>query len=180
MIIAMTDAELNREIGKTDDLKRQLLVQQAILLIMAAALIIGPLFLAWWVKRQYPSIGTISISDVQTVGSTDLCPGDNLRIRFAFHATGAGLLIRDSTIWRTSPPETIVFSAQRRFILSGPIDQELLEVWPVPETFISADTGQAERLLPGAYERLISISSPSRSNVIAIASAPFVIREDCP
>lgn len=176
----MIESEIDHQIHKGDDLRRHLRRQQLSLTLVVLALIAGPIYVRWWLEQQYPSISTISISEVEIVGERELCPGDNLTIRFAFHAEGAGLLIRDSTTWRTTPPETVVFSTQRRFILSGPIDQQLTEVWNVPATYISADTGLAETLTPGVYERLISISSPSRDNVIAIASAPFTVLDDCP
>lgn len=157
---------------------RQIRRINVILLVIAALLLIGPALVSYALSQQYPSVSTIGIKDMQVIGESAVCPGDELVVAYTFYATGSGVLVRDSTTWRTDPPETIVFSMARRFILTGPVEQKLLDIWKVPVTYINPELGRELPLLPGNYERLISVSSPSRSTVIAIGSAPFSIK-DC-
>lgn len=149
-------------------------------LVLAAILLAVPALGVWWVNRQLPIINTISIDNVRVLGATDLCPGEPLVVAYDFHAQGAGVLVRDWTAWYITPPKTVIFSASRRFILDGPIDQSLVETWHIPQRYHNYETDMMEPLPPGAYRRYLAISSPTRSSVIAIASVGFTIRHDCP
>src|SRR5690606_21481281 len=98
---------------------------------------------------------------------------------YEFHATGAGILVRDWTLWKTTPPpRTLIYSTARRFILDGPIDQSLIETWHIPRTYFDYESDSQTPLPPGEYKRYLSISSPSRSTVVAIGSVSFTIK-DC-
>jgi hypothetical protein len=173
----MTEAEANAQ--KSDELKRQIKRINVVLLVLCALLLLGPAFASWWIARQYPAISTISFDNLQTVGPTALCPGDALIVEYDFHAGGSGVLVRDATVWSLIPPRTIIFSTSRRFILEGPVEQHLTEAWHVPDSYIDPSTDQERPLPPGEYKRIVAISSPSASRIVAIGSVEFSIREDC-
>lgn len=176
----MTDTQrIQESIRKDADLRRQVRRVNVFLLLILAALVIGPLGVTWWINRQYPSISTVSLDALHAVGETDLCPGDPLVIEYAFHAAGAGVLVRDATVWQITPPKTVIFSTSRRFILEGPVDQTLVETWHVPPSYVNPSTDKPEPLPPGDYRRIMAISSPNNSIIIAIAGVDFTIREDC-
>lgn len=161
------------------DLRRQVKRINIGLLALVAVLFIVPPTAIWWLSRQLPVVNTVSIDNVQVIGETALCPGEPLKFSYDFHAKGAGVLVRDLTTWRKTPPKTIIFSTSRRFILDGPIDQHLIEAWHVPATYHNYETDKQEPIPPGEYRRYLAISSPSRSTVVAITSIEFSIREDC-
>ena len=161
-------------------LERRLNVTQWILVALLFTVIAVPVVVSWWIAKQTPFISTVSVDNVQAVSGTALCPGDVLLVSYDFHAKGAGVLVRDRTLWQLEPPpKTIIFSASRRFILTGPIDQHLTEAWHVPPTYRNPETDLFEPIPPGDYALLMAISSPSRSTVVAISSVSFSVRSDC-
>lgn len=164
---------------KEADLRRQIRRINIVLLAVLAMLIIGPAILSWWVARQLPVVNAVEIENVQMLSSAELCPGEPLVYQYAFHAKGAGVLVRDRVLWRTNPPKTLVYSVSRRFILSDPIDQELTEAWHIPRWYVNPETDRREMLPPGNYRMIFAISSPSRSTVVDIDAVEFTIREDC-
>jgi hypothetical protein len=178
--VAVIDAEAQAQIVQDDVFTRQIKRINIMLLIVLAALVLGPAFAGWWVARQLPVVSLVEIDNMQTVGNTALCPGEKLIITYDFHAKGAGVLVRDWTTWSMEPPRTMIYSEWRRFILDGPIDQHLTETWHIPLTYLDYETEQAVPLPPGQYRRYLAVSSPSRSTVVAITSVSFSIREDCP
>lgn len=169
---------VEENIQKDSDLRKQIRRVNMVLILVLAVLIIGPATVTWAVSRQYPSISTISIDNLRITGETALCPGEPLTWQYNFHAAGSGVLVRDKTLWSQVPPKTKIFSTREYFILEDAIDQDLVETWHVPVMFINPETDETEPLPPGQYKRVLAISSPSRSTVIAIASVEFEIR-DC-
>jgi hypothetical protein len=150
------------------------------LLLVFAALLAGPAIATWWLSQQYPSVSTVDIDQLTIVENAELCPGDPLIYRYDFHALGAGVLVRDRTIWQVTPPKTVIFSDARRFILTDAINQSLTEAWHIPVSYLNPATDEVDHLAPGAYQLLYSISSPSKSSIVDIESTNFTIRADCP
>lgn len=148
------------------------------ILILALFLVGVPAVGSWWIARQLPAVSTVTIDNVTVVGATALCPGEPLIVEYDFHATGSGVLVRDSATWLVTPPKTMIYSTSRRFILDGPIDQHLRETWHVPASYLNYETEEIESLPSGSYRRHFAISSPSRSSVVAIASVEFTVK-DC-
>lgn len=160
-------------------LEKRLNLLHWVLIVLLIVVIVVPFAFSWWVSRQLPVVSTVSIDNVQMVGESILCPGDKLIFEYDFHARGAGVLVRDTTAYNIDPPKTLIFSTSRRFILDGPVDQHLREAWTIPSVYHNYETDEDEPLPPGHYRRYLSISSPSRSTVIAITSVEFVIPEGC-
>lgn len=176
----MTEALLPPATPTHDDELRQRLSRLNIILIaMFATILIVPAVGSWWIARQLPIVNTVDISDVMLISDSVLCPNDPVVFSYHFNAKGTGVLVRDKVLWRrTPPPKTLIFSTTRRFILSDPVDQRLTEAWHIPERYINPETDLEEDLPPGDYRLIFSISSPSRSTVIAIAYVDFIL-EDC-
>jgi hypothetical protein len=174
-------ATSKREAAQQDsEAVRQIKRLNLVLLFVFVVILAVPVAGAWWVSRQVPVVSTVSIDNVRITGASELCPGEPLTFSYDFHAKGAGVLVRDLTLWRqTPPPKTLIFSQSRRFILDGPIDQHLVERWTVPRTFFDYETERNELITPGEYRRYLAISSPSRSTVVAIVYVTFHVREDC-
>ena len=106
--------------------------------------------------------------DYQIMGRTDLCPDDSLTYALTLSVEGDAVLETDSSVWDFEPPHTVVFSQDySRAIVRGPVTFTTQRSWIVPD------------LLPGEYERRISVSTSSRSTTPTIVSIPFSIREDC-
>lgn len=164
---------------KDDALRRQIQLTNRFVLVVLVAMIVGPIVFSAWLARQYPSINTIAISNMQTTGSTDLCPGDPLIVAYDFKADGAGVLVRDATTWNVTPPKTLIFSASRRFILDGPVAEHVVETWHVPTSYRDPETDTDTPLPPGAYRRYVAIAAVRPAGVVAIDYVDFTILEDC-
>lgn len=161
-------------------LRRQIRWVNIVLLFVLAALVIGPLAVGYWVTKQYPYVSTIGMKNMTVLGESALCPGDLLTVAFDFHTEGSGVLVRDDTTRLLEPPKTIIFSDWHRFILEGPMDERIVDGWHVPATYLNPETDRIEPIPVGDYRRTLSISSPSRSTIVAIGGVDFSIKEDCP
>lgn len=173
-LTAMIETPLN-----TEHLERRFTFVQTVLIVLLVVVIAVPFIASWWLSRTLPVVSTVKIENLHVLGKQALCPGDPLVTAYDFRAEGAGVLIRDATVWNVEPPKTMIFSTSRRFILDGPIEQRLTETYYIPRTYINYETGREEILPPGAYRRYFAISSPSRSTVIAIGGVEFSIKSDC-
>jgi hypothetical protein len=170
---------LNSTIDSDRQIERRINYTQKILVALLLIVIIVPFLASWWIARQYPAISTVTFDNLQVVGESALCPGQPLIISYDFHAGGSGVLVRDATVWRLVPPRTIIFSTSRRFILDGPIEQHLNEAWHIPVHYLNPETDKVELIPPGDYKRIVAISSPSASRIVAIGSVNFSIKEGC-
>jgi hypothetical protein len=159
--------------------EKRLNILQYVIVALLIAVVVVPIALGWWVSRQLPVVNAVEIENMQIAGEPSFCPGEPLVITYDFHAKGAGVLVRDFTLWNIEPPRTLIYSTSRRFILDGPIDQHLRETWHVPVHYLNYETEDTEPIPPGRYRRYMAISSPSRSSVIDIEHVDFEIK-DCP
>lgn len=121
----------------------------------------------------------IRIDNVEVIGTSALCPGDNLVYRYDYRAKANGAGVIDATVWRISPPQTVVFSTRRYFVLIGERSESVVEYWPVPRTYIDLASGQALPIPPGDYERQFSVASDNDDEVGDTDVVPFSIRKDC-
>jgi hypothetical protein len=157
---------------------------QAINIALAGLLIF---IIAWglwatWRDSKLPKINSISIDDVQVIGSTALCPGENLTIIYRLNVQGLGTLMWDDSVMHGKQP--VEFSNPKRFYVEGPATLELRDVWQVP-TFPDSDSSPMPAWLPGGgYTRYIAVSAPatytSRFTPPASLKAAFSIRNTCP
>lgn len=175
-VVVMTET-VSQSNGNADIIKWIRRVNIGII-VLAVVLLAVPAIGTWWVQRQLPVVNTVEVENMRMISPPELCAGDQLIIEYDFHAQGAGVLIRDFSLWLTTPPKTMIYSTSRRFILDGPTDQHLREAWTIPATFFNYETESNEPIPPGAYRRYMAISSPSRSTVIAIASVEFEIKPE--
>lgn len=157
--------------------ERNIILTQRILAALLVFVVVVPFLASWWIREQYPSIDEIDIKNLTMVGKTNLCVGDPIVWEYDFSAAGEGTLVRDRTLWSVTPPRTMIYSEREFFILPGAISQHLQETWYVPETYRNPATAKHEPIPPGTYKRLLSISSPTRSTMIAIDSVDFTIVE---
>lgn len=139
-------------------------------LLLLALLVWGAV--SWWQNR-------VNISDARVVGESALCSGDSLTIAFTLHVNNDGILIRDASTQRVSPPKTIIFSDWLRFPIKGPVDERIVVAWRVPKKYADFETGRLVALPPGEYLRNIAVSSLSGRDDTDMESIPFSIREDC-
>jgi hypothetical protein len=143
-------------------------------------LVLAPILAGWYFNRTIVQVENLKISNITLLSQETLCPGDYLAFEYDFSAKGAGKLVRDYTTWQVSPPITVIFSEEREFILPGPVEQHLVERWPIPSGYYSYAVGRVVPFAPGEYKRMISISSPTRSTIAVVDSVTFFIGADCP
>lgn len=134
----------------------------------------------WYASAERPAHALMEFTQAQTVGETALCPGDALRYDVGLHVSGPGVFDLDVSVWRVTPPATVLFSSTRRMVFTGPTDYELERSWTIPDFYASSVDGSPEYWTAGQYERRHAISTSSRSTQPSIVTIPFVIREDCP
>ena len=163
---------------RIDTLEKRAALIQAVLLGLLFVVIMLPITLLAWYQFRVQIVHSVRISDAQIVGPRAVCPGEQLVIEFQFIAAGAGILDQDATMWRMTPPATVIDSESTRFILATDIDRLMTATWTVPETYIEETTGLDVTLPPGDYKRILAISSPSTAGVFTTASVDFSIK-DC-
>lgn len=157
--------------------RRAVLIQSAIAILLCSILLYW-IAGAWW-RSQQPRIDWITLSNVQPIGSSSLCPGDTLRISYHVAVAGAGVLDRDATTWALSPPFTIVSTEPKRLAVDGPVDQPVEEAWVIPDVYVNPRTGITEPVAAGNYRRVLALTSREGESVSAIGSVSFSIRTDC-
>lgn len=164
---------------KLDDQKQKNAQQNhAVIIGVLIVLCISSVFSSFR-NFQQPKIGDITISQPVLLGPSELCPGDHLIYQFEWHGSGLGVLDFDATIWRVDPPLTDIFSDSLRDVLPGNSSQMRKVAWPVPYTYHDLATDSDVPLPPGNYERLIAITSPSRSLSSDAKAISFTIKK-CP
>lgn len=138
--------------------------------------------LLWWVASgpERPGHALMQFARAEAVGPTALCPGDTLRYDLALHVAGPGVFDLDVSVWRVTPPSTVLFSQTRRMVFDGPAEYTLGREWVIPEVYSSPVDGSPERWAAGQYTRRHAIVTVSRSTEPSIVSIPFSIRQDCP
>lgn len=159
---------------------RRLFRHQRISLVMLTALF----SLAWFyltIIPERPARALMEYGAIEVLSDTALCPGDTLTYRPTLHVNGPGVFTIDTTIFRLTPPATIVFSeAPLRAIFAAPIVFVSTRRLPIPPTWRDPDTGEMHAWEPGQYELRRSISTVSRSTEPSIEVIRFEIRSDCP
>lgn len=166
----MTTTAMRREVLSDEQLKRRTQNEKRLIYAFVILFVIAPIVWNLWTNH-------VALSEVEVVGSSELCPGDLLRFRYHLQTRGRGVFVRDLTTWRISPPKTMIFSEPRRFIIDEAIEQDLVESWEVPDVYFNYETWSEDPIQPGQYRRYISVISPSKSTVEDIESVDFTILE---
>lgn len=109
-----------------------------------------------------------------------LCPGDTVDFNYIVHIRAPGVFHLDRSLWRVSPPMTLIFSRTEAGVYPAPIDFAARREWLIPSTVTSPENGKPMYLAPGRYEWRWAMSTSSRSTVPSILVVPFNIMSDCP
>jgi hypothetical protein len=137
----------------------------------------GWLFFAWY---PTPVSGPLfEYTDVEIHSPTALCPGEALNYDLTLHYDGQGVFVIDISVWRVTPPATVVYSESRRVVMTGPQEMLLPQRWVVPDRVFNPKTGLTEPFTPGLYERRHAVTTASRATAPAIIAVPFTVRGDC-
>jgi len=156
--------------------KRGQLVNMVLSVLLAV--ILGLIIYAWWNSRDLPQIDKITLSDAQVVSPVSLCPGDTYLVRFNSHIEGMGILVRDTSVEKNDPLQTIIFSDPLRYPKRGPVDETVTLAWKVPYLVFNYQTGNMISFPSGEYTYNVSIASMQRNIVFDLVSFPFTIK-DC-
>lgn len=151
-----------------------------IILIIILSVVFS-IFYREWKESKLFKVEYVEMNNLHVLSkSTELCHGDKLSFGYDLHIAGDGILIRDLTVWRVDPPQTIIYSEFRRSIINEETDQHHIETFKIPHSYHNYETDEWEPIPPGRYERRFSISSPSNLEAFTKASIPFTIKEKCP
>lgn len=142
---------------------------------------------AVWVAADYlfsllpnrPGAAIVTVSAPLSASPPELCPGDVLEYTYRVDADQNGVVDIDTTLYRVSPPQTLIYSVTLRDILIDPEHRELQTVWQIPSEVTNPLTGQTIPLTKGAYQRRISVSTSSRNTTPTITKIDFEIRAGC-
>lgn len=175
----MNSLEALEKIGRINHLEKRSNKIQTVLIIMLAIVVVVPILVWWWISRENSILNEVVISDTHIVGQTDLCPGDSLKTAFRVRADGEGVIVIDRTIYKVTPPMTVIFSDSKRAILANDLTRDIVDVYVIPETYVDEFTGETMPFSEGTYKRLIALSSPRIAPVFTLGEATFKIRADC-
>lgn len=144
----------------------------SVLMITAASLALSPLF-----EDDLNSI--LNVSPITINGPTSLCPGESLDFSFFMDILQEGTFDIDESVWKISPPETVVFSDSDRFGAAKPIIYIVKREWTIPDVYIDPVTGTNTQWEPGRYERQIFVTAIGRNIKSSIQVVPFEIKGGC-
>ena len=159
------------------DLRRSYFVTLVAIFLLAVAF-----SAAWWWFATTPvpvPPPLMEFHGVRVTGPSALCAGDTLTYSVDLSVTQPGVYAVDVSVWRVTPPATVIFSEERRFVASEPTDYTLARAWTVPLHHIDPTTNALVDWSPGRYERRHAISTTSRASEPSIIAVPFWIRADC-
>lgn len=147
--------------------------------VMVAALIAnGALF--WTLAGpERPGQALMELALVDGWTPPTVCPGERVVFDYVVHIRGAGVFTLDRTLWRVSPPMTLVFSQSQQGVYPAPIDFAARREWMVPMTYTNPVNEQPAKLTAGAYEWRWAMSTVSRSTLPSILTLPFRVKEGC-
>ena len=152
--------------------------RRIILLAMMVGLMVnGALF---WILAgpERPGRSLMELELVDGWAAPSVCPGETVDIDYTVHIRAPGVFSLDRSLWRVSPPLTLIFSTTETGIYPATIDFMSRREWVVPETYVSPIDGKAARLEPGEYEWRWAISTTSRSTVPSILTVPFSVKAE--
>ncbi len=145
--------------------------------MMVGVLVNGALF---WILAgpERPGRALMELELVDGWTPPTVCPGERVILDYTVHIRAAGVFSLDRSLWRVSPPMTVIFSASQHGIYPAPIDFMSRREWVVPETYVSPIDGKTARLEPGEYEWRWAISTTSRSTIPSILTVPFAVKSE--
>lgn len=153
---------------------RMMVIVSALLLLLQG--IVGRRVLT---LREVPGEAAIVYTAVDVVGDAALCPGETLTYTLEFVYNQPGVFDVDVTVFRVTPPQTILFSETRRVVIAEPEALTVAYAWVIPAEYEDIRTQAMVALAPGQYERRHSVTTISRSTEPAIVTIPFEIGEGC-
>lgn len=122
----------------------------------------------------------LELSEISVASPTDLCPGEYLDFEFTMNVKESGVYGLDMSVFRVSPPPAIVvFSESQIFVIGSPREFLVKRHWQIPERYEDQETGEIIDLIPGDYERDISVGTTSRDTFPSVRVLDFSIRQDC-
>lgn len=178
----MQQTELSENLQ--DILKRSEQRVQYINYVLAFLLVIT---LAWamyaaWRVGQQEKIESIALvpGSVKVLGSTSLCPGDVMTIRYMLDIVGTGIIITDDTVQYAN--RTVKFSDALRDYIPGGTRRTYEARWVIPEHPEMTANGEGT-WTPGLHIRYITVAASnayiSRYTDPASFKVELFIREDC-
>lgn len=127
-------------------------------------------------ERPGRSLMELELADGWT--QPTVCPGETVDIDYTVHIRASGVFSMDRSLWRVSPPLTLIFSTTETGVYPTAIDFISRREWAVPVTYISPIDGKAARLTPGDYEWRWAMSTTSRSTTPSILTVPFTVKSE--
>lgn len=121
------------------------------------------------------------LSDIRVTGSTDLCPGENLKFEFDVMVKDVGVYSLYMSTWKTDPPpSTIIFSETQPFVIGSERSFPIVREWKIPFTYADPANDKDTPMIPGEYIRDISVVAVGKNTESTPLQVTFNIRGDCP
>ena len=152
--------------------------RRIILYAMMVGLMVNGVLFAVLAGPERPGRSLMALELVDGWTAPSVCPGETVDVDYTVHIRAPGVFSLDRSLWRVSPPLTLIFSTTETGIYPATIDFMSRREWVVPETYVSPIDGKAARLEPGEYEWRWAISTTSRSTVPSILVVPFSVKAE--
>ena len=127
-----------------------------------------------------PSAPPVTIQNLRATSSTELCAGDVLTYAYDLVGDEPAVVELTSTIWRVTPPQTVIYSGVKRDILIPPVTHRGGESIVIPAVVFDPTQPEPLQIAAGVYERRIAVTTVGRDTRDFAVALPFLIREDCP
>lgn len=126
-----------------------------------------------------PAAPPVTIRNLRATSETNLCAGDVLTYAYDLVGEEPAVVELTATIWRVTPPQTIIYSGTRRDILIPPVTHRGGESIVVPALVFDPTRPELVSITAGRYERRIAVTAVGRDTQDFAVALPFAVREDC-
>lgn len=162
-----------------DKIEARIYFNQRILPWLMLLVLASPFVYTWLQGLRTDIIQELKVENFAIDGPSVLCPTDRLVVRFDFKGRGQGNFDQDATLFRVTPPQTIISSSTKRYVLAGDFARVAYRSWLVPSFYEDERTGRMMPLEPGEYRLQYSLSAVSNDAVSDVDTAQFTIPPGC-
>jgi len=167
---------LGERLNKID--RQFLLYKRVLLWVVGIGIVINGVLFAVLAGPERPGRSLMELELVDGWTAPSVCPGETVDVDYTVHIRAPGVFSLDRSLWRVSPPLTLIFSTTETGIYPATINFMSRREWVVPETYVSPIDGKAARLEPGEYEWRWAMSTTSRSTNPSILVVPFEVKAE--
>lgn len=157
---------------------RQVTFANRLIYAIGAFVVCFNLAVVGWGAYRAATLPTVTLSDPQLLGPTNLCPGETLDYTFVMVVSREALIELKTSVQKLQPDARISYARLQEFSFEEATKLEFVRHWVTPPTYSDPVSGTEVAWEPGPYEQITIANVAGRGKVSEIR-VPFSIRESC-